>query len=41
MYVSMYWNSTGTMLLIHTHSDVDKSNTSYYGSTGLFILSGE
>ena len=36
---SMYWNCSGTSLLIHTHSDVDKSNTSYYGATGIFLLS--
>ncbi len=32
------WNSTGTSLLVHSHSDVDSSNTSYYGATGLYIL---
>ena len=35
---SMHWNASGTSLLVHTHSDVDKSNTSYYGATGIFLL---
>ncbi len=35
---SMMWNSKGTSLLIHTHSDVDKSGGSYYGATGLYVL---
>ena len=34
----MHWNLPGSALLVHTHSDVDKSNTSYYGATGLFLL---
>ena len=34
----MMWNAQGTSLLVHTHSDVDKSNTSYYGATGLYVL---
>ena len=25
-------------LLIHSHSDVDNSNSSYYGATGLYIM---
>lgn len=33
------WNSLGTTLLIYTHSDVDNSNSSYYGATGLYIMS--
>ncbi len=36
---TMLWNKQGTVLLTHTHSDVDSSNTSYYGATGLTILS--
>lgn len=36
---TMRWNSTGTSLLAHTSSDLDSSNTSYYGATGLFLLS--
>ena len=35
---TMMWNAQGTSLLVHTHSDVDKSNTSYYGATGLYVL---
>jgi len=35
---SCLWNSTGDTVLVHTHTDVDKSNTSYYGATGLAIL---
>lgn len=36
--VKLLWNSTGTSLLVHSHSDVDNSNSSYYGATGLYIL---
>ncbi len=35
---TMMWNDQGNSLLVHTHSDVDKSNTSYYGATGLYVL---
>ena len=28
-------------MLVHTHCDVDKSNSSYYGSSGLFLLSAD
>jgi len=35
---TMHWNASGNSLLVHTHSDVDKSNTSYYGATGIFLL---
>jgi translation initiation factor 2A len=35
---TMLWNAQGNSLLVHTHSDVDKSNTSYYGATGLYVL---
>ena len=38
---NMSWNKCGSSLLTHTQSDVDCSNTSYYGSTGLFILSSD
>lgn len=34
----MHWNTTGTSLLVHTLSDVDNSNTSYYGASGIFLL---
>lgn len=36
---TFYWNLKGDKLLVHTHSDIDRAGTSYYGSTGLFILS--
>jgi translation initiation factor 2A len=36
--VSMAWNAPATCVLIHTHCDVDKSNSSYYGSSGLFYM---
>jgi len=36
---TFYWNLRGDKLLVHTHSDIDRAGTSYYGSTGLFILS--
>ena len=35
---TMQWNASGVSLLVHTHSDVDKTNTSYYGATGIFLL---
>ena len=35
---NMMWNSTGTSLLCHTSTDVDSSGASYYGATGLFVL---
>ena len=34
----MTWNSTNTSLLIHSHNDVDTSNNSYYGASGLYIM---
>ncbi len=34
----LLWNATGTSLLCHTSTDVDHSNTSYYGATGLYVL---
>ena len=36
--VRFLWNITGTSVLCHTSSDVDHSNTSYYGASGLFLL---
>ena len=27
--------------MVHTHSDVDKSNSSYYGTSGLYLLSAD
>jgi len=32
------WNSKSDALLIYAQSDVDKSNTSYYGATGLYLM---
>lgn len=28
-------------MLVHTHCDVDKSNSSYYGTSGLYLLSAD
>ncbi|KAK7040360.1 hypothetical protein VNI00_009830 [Paramarasmius palmivorus] len=33
------WNTLGTQLLVLTQTDVDNSNKSYYGETGLYLLS--
>jgi translation initiation factor 2A len=33
------WNSSGTAVLVQTHTDVDKSGKSYYGESGLYCLS--
>ncbi|PVF98977.1 translation initiation factor eIF-2A [Serendipita vermifera] len=33
------WNSLGTLALIMTHTEVDKTNKSYYGETGLYLMS--
>jgi len=32
------WSPNGLAVLIHTHTDVDTSGVSYYGSTGLYLL---
>jgi len=32
------WSPDGSAVLIKTHTDVDKSGASYYGSTGLYLL---
>eukprot|EP01038_Epipyxis_sp_PR26KG_P010437 gene10437-14020_t len=37
----MLWNSIGSSLLIRTHADVDSSNSSYYGATGLYIMQAD
>ena len=34
----LMWNKTATSLLIHSQTDVDSSNTSYYGATGLYLM---
>lgn len=36
---SIYWSPAGLAVLIHTQSEVDSSNSSYYGASGLIILS--
>ncbi|CAM9499774.1 unnamed protein product, partial [Ectocarpus fasciculatus] len=36
---NMLWSPTGAAVLIHTQADVDSSNNSYYGSSGLTIMS--
>lgn len=33
------WNSLGTQMLLLAHTDVDKTNKSYYGETNLMLLS--
>lgn len=33
------WNTLGTFVLVLTHTDVDNTNKSYYGQTGLYMLS--
>lgn len=35
----LLWNKLGTALLIHSQSDVDTSGASYYGATGLYLMS--
>jgi translation initiation factor 2A len=37
--VQVKWNAHGTMLLCMTHTDVDKTNKSYYGETGMYLIS--
>jgi translation initiation factor 2A len=32
------WNKSGMSLLIHSSSDVDNSNASYYGAMGLYLI---
>jgi len=33
------WNTLGTQVLVLTQTDVDNTNKSYYGQTGLYLLS--
>ncbi|KAJ7500388.1 eukaryotic translation initiation factor eIF2A-domain-containing protein [Mycena galericulata] len=33
------WNDLGTQVLLLTQTEVDKSNKSYYGETGMYLLS--
>ncbi|PPR05157.1 hypothetical protein CVT26_012243 [Gymnopilus dilepis] len=35
----MKWNTLGTQILLLTQTDVDNSNKSYYGETGMYLLS--
>lgn len=37
--VTIKWNPLGTLALVLTQTEVDKSNKSYYGETGLYLLS--
>ncbi|GAA99129.1 hypothetical protein E5Q_05819 [Mixia osmundae IAM 14324] len=37
--VQIKWNQSGTMLLFLTQTDVDKTGKSYYGETGLYLMS--
>lgn len=37
--VQIKWNALGTQVLILTQTEVDKTNKSYYGETGLYLLS--
>ncbi|KAJ3395275.1 hypothetical protein HDU84_000042 [Entophlyctis sp. JEL0112] len=36
--VDFLWNDDGSSVLVHTHTDVDKSNQSYYGKSTLHQL---
>lgn len=36
--VNFLWHPKGLLCLIHSHADVDKSNSSYYGTTGLYYI---
>ncbi|ORY44684.1 eIF2A-domain-containing protein [Rhizoclosmatium globosum] len=36
--VDFLWNADGTAILVHTHTDVDKSNQSYYGKSTLQLM---
>ena len=36
--VSLMWSPKSDALLIHTHTEVDRSGKSYYGETGLFFM---
>jgi len=37
----LLWNSTGSALLVCTHTDIDKTGKSYYGETGLYFLQSD
>jgi translation initiation factor 2A len=38
---TLMWNKQGTSLLIHSQTDVDSSNASYYGATSLYIMNSK
>jgi translation initiation factor 2A len=38
---TMMFNAAGTALLVHTQCDVDHSNSSYYGASGLFLMTAD
>lgn len=37
--ITVKWNALGTLALLMTQTEVDKSNKSYYGETQLYLLS--
>ncbi|KAG8818128.1 hypothetical protein FRC17_010966 [Serendipita sp. 399] len=37
--ITIKWNSLGTLALLMTHTEVDKSNKSYYGESNLHLMS--
>ena len=37
--VQLMWNNEGTSVIVWTHTDVDKTNKSYYGESNMYILS--
>mmetsp|Transcript_63018 Transcript_63018/g.142201 ORF Transcript_63018/g.142201 Transcript_63018/m.142201 type:complete len:631 (-) Transcript_63018:310-2202(-) len=39
--ISMDWSPNGAAVLVKTHTDVDASGSSYYGSTGLYLLAAD
>merc|ERR1740124_1934074 len=39
--VSLMWSPKADALLIHTHTEVDRTGKSYYGETGLFFMTLE
>ena len=37
----MLFNSSGSAVLVHTQCDVDHSNSSYYGASGLYLMTAD
>lgn len=37
--VQLQWNALGTVVLVLTQTEVDKTGKSYYGETNLYLLS--